>query len=26
MKAEVMNWWKDYPTIALDCTEVWWNK
>jgi len=26
MKAEVMNWWKDYPTIALDATEVWWNK
>jgi len=26
MKAELMNWWKDYPTIALDCTEVWWNK
>jgi peptide/nickel transport system substrate-binding protein len=26
MKAELMNWWKDYPTIALDCTQVWWNK
>jgi peptide/nickel transport system substrate-binding protein len=26
MKVELMNWWKDYPTIALDCTEVWWNK
>ena len=26
MKAELMNWWKNYPTIALDCTEVWWNK
>ena len=26
MKAELMDWWKDYPTIALDCTEVWWNK
>jgi len=26
MKAELMNWWKDYPTIVLDCTEVWWNK
>ena len=26
MKAELMGWWKDYPTIALDCTEVWWNK
>ncbi len=26
MKAELMNWWKDYPTIALDCTEVWWKK
>jgi peptide/nickel transport system substrate-binding protein len=23
MKAEVMNWWENYPTIALDCTEVW---
>ena len=26
MKAELMNWWKDYPTIVLDCTEVWWNR
>jgi peptide/nickel transport system substrate-binding protein len=26
MKAELMNWWKNYPTIALDCTEVWWNR
>jgi peptide/nickel transport system substrate-binding protein len=26
MKAELMDWWKDYPTIALDCTQVWWNK
>jgi peptide/nickel transport system substrate-binding protein len=26
MKVELMNWWKDYPTIAMDCTEVWWNK
>jgi len=25
MKAELMNWWKDYPTIALDCTEAWWS-
>jgi peptide/nickel transport system substrate-binding protein len=23
MKADVMNWWENYPTIALDCTEVW---
>ena len=22
MKKEVMNWWKDYPTIAVDTTEV----
>ena len=22
MKREVMNWWKDYPTIACDATEV----
>jgi peptide/nickel transport system substrate-binding protein len=22
MKREVMNWWKDYPTIAVDATEV----
>jgi len=26
MKAKVMNWWENYPTIALDCTEVWWEK
>jgi len=26
MKTEVMNWWKNYPTIALDCTDVWWNR
>jgi len=24
MKAGVMGWWENYPTIALDCTEVWW--
>jgi peptide/nickel transport system substrate-binding protein len=23
MKARVMNWWHDYPTVALDCSEVW---
>ncbi len=23
MKAAVMNWWPDYPTVALDCSEVW---
>ena len=23
MKAEVQNWWENYPTIALDCTQVW---
>ena len=23
MKAGVMNWWPDYPTVALDCSEVW---
>ena len=23
MKVEVMNWWENYPTIALDVTEVW---
>jgi peptide/nickel transport system substrate-binding protein len=26
MKAGVMGWWENYPTIALDCTEVWWKK
>jgi peptide/nickel transport system substrate-binding protein len=24
MKAGVMGWWENYPTIALDCTAVWW--
>jgi len=23
MRAEVMGWWENYPTIALDCTQVW---
>jgi peptide/nickel transport system substrate-binding protein len=23
LKANVMGWWKNYPTIALDCTRVW---
>jgi peptide/nickel transport system substrate-binding protein len=23
MKAEVMGWWRNYPTIAIDCTGVW---
>ena len=23
MKAAVMGWWKNYPTVALDCTGVW---
>jgi peptide/nickel transport system substrate-binding protein len=26
MKAGVMGWWENYPTIALDCTQVWWKK
>ena len=26
MKAAVMGWWKNYPTVALDCTAVWWKK
>jgi peptide/nickel transport system substrate-binding protein len=26
MKAEVMGWWENYPTVALDCTAVWWKK
>ena len=26
MKATVMNWWENYPTIALDVTEVWLKK
>jgi peptide/nickel transport system substrate-binding protein len=24
MKANVMGWWPNYPTVALDCTAVWW--
>ena len=24
MKAGVMGWWENYPTVALDCTAVWW--
>ncbi len=24
MKAGVMGWWENYPTIAQDCTAVWW--
>ena len=24
LKAKVMGWWENYPTIALDCTAVWW--
>ena len=24
LKADVMGWWENYPTIALDCTAVWW--
>jgi len=24
MKVGVMGWWENYPTIALDCTAVWW--
>jgi peptide/nickel transport system substrate-binding protein len=23
MKANVMGWWRNYPTIAMDCTQVW---
>jgi len=23
MRAAVMGWWQNYPTIALDCTQVW---
>ena len=23
MKKDVMNWWKNYPTTALDCSQVW---
>ncbi len=26
MKANVMGWWPNYPTIALDCTAVWWKQ
>ena len=26
MKANVMGWWENYPTIAFDCTEVWLKK
>ena len=26
MKTSVMGWWENYPTIALDCTEVWLKK
>lgn len=26
IKANVMGWWKNYPTIALDCTRVWLKK
>ena len=26
MKAGVMDWWENYPTIALDCSEVWLKK
>ena len=26
MKKEVMNWWKDYPTIAADATEIYLQK
>jgi len=26
MKKEVQNWWKDYPTIAVDATEVYFRK
>jgi peptide/nickel transport system substrate-binding protein len=26
MKAAVMNWWENYPTIAIDCTQVWLKK
>ncbi len=26
MKAGVMGWWENYPTIALDCTAVWWKQ
>ena len=26
MKIELMGWWENYPTIAMDCSEVWWKK
>jgi len=26
VKAKVMNWWDNYPTIVHDCTEVWLKK
>jgi peptide/nickel transport system substrate-binding protein len=26
MKKEVMNWWKDYPTIVTDASEVYLQK
>ena len=26
MKVELMDWWENYPTIALDCTAVWWRR
>jgi peptide/nickel transport system substrate-binding protein len=26
MKTELMDWWENYPTIAMDCSEVWWKK
>ncbi len=26
MKAAVMGWWENYPTIALDCTAAWWKQ
>ena len=26
MKADVMGWWPNYPTIALVCTAVWWKR
>ena len=26
MKRNVMDWWENYPTVALDCTRVWLKK
>ncbi|NNF98649.1 MAG: ABC transporter substrate-binding protein [Desulfobacteraceae bacterium] len=26
LKAAVMGWWENYPTVALDCTQVWLKK